>query len=61
MSPEITIVDAIYNLGIDTAALGRLDEAAAHYREALRLRPAHVGARHNLGTTLGRRSSTRSR
>lgn len=36
-------------LGFSTRKLGRLDEAYAHYEVALRLDPAHRGAREYLG------------
>ena len=40
------------NLGLALQAAGRLEEAAAHYREALRLRPAYPEALYNLGNVL---------
>src|SRR5438093_396378 len=44
------------NLGLALQGAGRLEEAAAHYREAIRLRPAYPEALYNLGKD---RKSTR--
>src|SRR6185503_2509665 len=46
--------EAHYNLAILYTARGQLDEAAAAYREALRLWPSSFQARHNLGILLAR-------
>lgn len=43
------------NLGMAEAALGREDDAVAHYREAIRRDPALVAPRNNLGSLLLRR------
>ena len=40
------------NLGMTLAATGRLKEAAAHYRESLRIRPDNSEAENNLGLAL---------
>ncbi|MBK7189821.1 MAG: tetratricopeptide repeat protein [bacterium] len=42
-----------FNAGNVTAALGRLDEAEAHYRAALKLNPSLGEASLNLGSLLG--------
>ncbi|MDD5299166.1 MAG: tetratricopeptide repeat protein [Gallionella sp.] len=44
--------DAHYNLGNTLMMLGRLDEAEASYRCALRIQPDYVDAYYNLGNTL---------
>ncbi len=41
-----------YDLGFTLAAQGKLDQAMAHYAEALRLEPDFAGAHHNLGLAL---------
>ncbi len=41
-----------YDLGLVLRQLGRLDEAEAAYREALKLEPRHADARNNLGFLL---------
>lgn len=46
-SPDDADVHSL--LGFSTRKLGRLDEAYAHYEAALRLDPAHLGAREYLG------------
>jgi protein O-mannosyl-transferase len=43
---------AQYNLALMAGRRGRPDEAIAHYREALRIRPNYPEARNNLGRTL---------
>ena len=40
------------NLGLALQGAGRLEEAAAHYRDAIRLRPAYPEALYNLGNVL---------
>ena len=40
------------NLGAALQSQGRLDEAAAHYRRAIALRPDYAAAYSNLGTAL---------
>lgn len=54
--------DAHFALGWASAAAGRHEEVADHYREALRLDPQHASARNNLtnlsgGLRLGRRAA----
>jgi tetratricopeptide (TPR) repeat protein len=44
--------EARYNLGVALQARGRADEAAASYREALRLAPGRADAHNNLGHVL---------
>ena len=46
--------EAHYNLAIDDAAHGDLDDALAEYRAALRLWPKSYRTRHNLGMLLAR-------
>ncbi|MGE0463491.1 MAG: tetratricopeptide repeat protein [Vicinamibacterales bacterium] len=46
LDPENDV--GLYNLGVALAAEGRPDEAAARYREALAVNPAHADARANL-------------
>jgi tetratricopeptide (TPR) repeat protein len=41
-----------YNLGLALAAQGKLDQAVAHYAEALRLKPDYAKAHNNLGIAL---------
>jgi len=41
-----------YNLGSTLHNLGRLDEAAASYRRALKIKPDYVEAHNNLGNAL---------
>ena len=41
-----------YNLGVALATQGKLDEAIAHYSEALRIRPNSPRAHNNLGVAL---------
>ncbi|HET6338002.1 MAG TPA: tetratricopeptide repeat protein, partial [Polyangiales bacterium] len=41
-----------YNLGLTLARLGRYDEAASHYREALALTPANALAHYSFGALL---------
>ncbi|HEX4588396.1 MAG TPA: tetratricopeptide repeat protein, partial [Gemmataceae bacterium] len=45
--------DAHISLGVVLYDKGRLDEAAAEFREAIRLRPDEPVAHHNLGNALG--------
>jgi hypothetical protein len=45
---------AHYNYGCFLAGQGRLDEAVAHYREAVRIMPTYLQAQFNLGMTLGK-------
>lgn len=40
------------NLGPDLAAAGKLDEAVAHFREAIRINPTYADAHSNLGLAL---------
>ena len=49
------------SLGLLLADLGRLDDAIAHLREALRLRPGYVEARRNLEAMLHRKQNSGSR
>ncbi len=44
--------DCHYNIGLVYAALGRMDEAAAHNRRALALRPGYADAHTNLANAL---------
>lgn len=44
----------LYNLGVELANKGRLDEAIATYQKALRLRPDFPEALNNLGSALAR-------
>jgi tetratricopeptide (TPR) repeat protein len=41
-----------YNLGVQLEARGRIDEAARHYTEAIRIAPRFAEAHNNLGTAL---------
>jgi tetratricopeptide (TPR) repeat protein len=50
LSPDF--VEARFNLGNALATLGRLDEAAAEYRAALKLDPALIATWCNLGDAL---------
>jgi len=43
---------AHYNLGVTLEGRGRLEEAAAHYAEVLRIRPDHADAHTNMGVVL---------
>ena len=45
---------AHHNLGVALARQGRLDEAIAHYRDALRIQPTYADARYNLANALSR-------
>ena len=45
--------DAHYNLGFALGDQGKLDEAIAAYREAIRLKPGYAEAHNNLGNALG--------
>ena len=47
-----------HNLGVALAQQGKLPEALAHYREALRLRPTYVEAHTNLGIALAQQGKT---
>jgi len=51
---SFTLQDALthYNIAVAYERLGKLDEAAAHYREALRRDPEYANAYFNLGNTL---------
>lgn len=44
--------DVHYNLGLILHELGRLDEAALHYRRALQINPVYAHCHNNLGVTL---------
>ena len=46
---------AHYNLGIALNNQGKTDEAIAHYREAIELRPSYAEAHYNLGRLLARK------
>jgi protein O-mannosyl-transferase len=46
---------AHYNLGIALSNQGKTDEAIAHYREAIELRPSYAEAHYNLGRLLARK------
>jgi tetratricopeptide (TPR) repeat protein len=46
--------EAQYNLGLDMAEQGKLEEAARHYSEAIRIEPAHFRARIALAAILAR-------
>ena len=41
-----------YNLGLALHALGRVNDAVAHYRQAIALRPNYVEAHMNLGNAV---------
>ncbi len=43
------------NLGVALDKLGRADEAIAHYREAVRIRPDYAEAHYNLGVDMARK------
>jgi tetratricopeptide (TPR) repeat protein len=45
---------AHYNLGVHFDALGRWDEAIAHYRQALAIKPDYADAHYNWGVDLAR-------
>jgi len=45
---------AHFNLGQSLSRIGKIEEAAQHYRDALRLRPSYLDARLNLGIYLFR-------
>ena len=47
-----TDAEAHNNLGTALEATGKLDEAIAEYREAIRLKPDYAEAHYNLGLTL---------
>ena len=46
------------NLGVSLADQGKLDEAIAHYCEALRIKPDYANAHNNLGVALADRGKT---
>jgi tetratricopeptide (TPR) repeat protein len=46
--------ESAFILGSHASDLGRIDDAVAHYRKALRLEPDYVKARNNLGVMLAR-------
>jgi tetratricopeptide (TPR) repeat protein len=48
-----------YNLGVQLEALGRIDEAARHYTEAIRIAPRFEQAHNNLGMALAGKGSVR--
>ncbi|WP_321797895.1 tetratricopeptide repeat protein [Caballeronia sp. J97] len=50
--PEVDRTVLLYNLGRALQLDGRLEEAAAAYREVLELDPDHAGAQNNLGAIL---------
>ena len=49
------------NLGIAYYRIGRLDEAAGHFRQAVRLEPGHANAEKNLKHVLERIEETEDR
>ena len=46
------LAEAHNNLGLALASLGRFDEALAHYRKALEIKPDYAEVHHNLGIIL---------
>ena len=54
-----TTLDAHNNLGIALAGRGQVDEAIAHYRKALEIKPDYAEAHNNLGIALAGRGQGR--
>ena len=52
LQPEM--VEAQYSLGVVLANRGKLDDAIAHYRQAIRIKPGYVEAHYNLAIVLTR-------
>ena len=50
-----TTLDAHYNLALALAGRGQVDEAIAHYRKALEIKPDYAEAHYNLGNVLAGR------
>jgi tetratricopeptide (TPR) repeat protein len=46
---------AHYNLGLDLASRGQVDDAIAHFQQALEIKPDFAGAHNNLGVALAGR------
>jgi tetratricopeptide (TPR) repeat protein len=46
------VADAHNNLGVALASLGQIDEALAHFRAALAIRPDYTDAQENLNLVL---------
>jgi Flp pilus assembly protein TadD len=52
---EPDYVEAHNGLGLALAKRGRIDEAIAHYRRALAIRPSYAEAKKNLDAAIGLR------
>jgi tetratricopeptide (TPR) repeat protein len=52
LSPDLMRAISEHNLGAALQEAGRLDDAAAHYRRALDIRPDYAPAHNNLGVVL---------